>query len=383
MRISGPLAALLVAAGALRVAAQPPASPPQPPCDPADTHWVCGQQTPEDLVVLPGEKWVLSSAYTGSGGINLINVASRASSIVFPGPTVKIDPDKKTYPDCPGPPAAPFTTHGLYLSAGKGPAFQLMAVVHGSRESIDVFAVDSRPATPSLTWIGCVIAPEPIGLNAVRGLPDGGFVTTNWLPRGGGSDALQKMMAGEKNGELWEWHAASGWQKVPGSEAAGANGVELSADGKTIYMAAWGSQSFIRLTRGVTPPKRDEIPLGFRVDNIHFARDGTLLAAGQITDPPNRSSRVVKIEPTTLKVWDILLRPDDVAFAGNTTALDIGSDLWLGSYRGDRIAILSRVNFLVGECARLMAYVSEDGKYVKSAHDSERKTELDRVCGRR
>jgi len=174
----------------------------------------------------------------------------------------------------------------------------------------------------------------------VRGLADGGFITTNWLPRGGAPDALQKMMAGEKNGELWEWHTASGWQKVPGSEAAGANGIELSDDGKTIYMAAWGSQSFIRLTRGATPPKRDEIPLGFRVDNIHFARDGTLLAAGQITDPPSRSSRVVRVDPKTLAVRDVLTLPDNAAFAGNTTAIEVGDQLWLGSYRGNRIAIV-------------------------------------------
>ena len=151
---------------------------------------------------------------------------------------------------------------------------------------------------------------------------------------------MQKMMAGEKNGELWEWHTASGWQKVPGSEAAGANGIELSADGKTIYMAAWGSQSFIRLSRGATPPTRDEIPLGFRVDNIHFARDGTLLAAGQITDPNARSSRAVKIDPKTLAVTELLTRPDEPTFAGSTTIIEVGNDFWLGSYRGNRIAIV-------------------------------------------
>ena len=342
MRISKLLVAVLVAADALRVAAQAPARPQQPPCNPKDREWVCGQQTPEDLVALPGGKWVLSSAYMGTGGINLIRVADRSSSVVFPGPAVKIEPDKKTYAACAGPPTAAdkLTTHGLYVEAGDGPVLQFMAVGHGTRESIEVFKLDVRPATPSLTWVGCVIAPEPIGLNAVRGLPDGGFVTTNWLPRGGAPDALQKMMAGERNGELWEWHAASGWQKVPGSEAAGANGVELSADGKTFYMAAWGSQSFIRLTRGVTPPQRDEIPLGFRVDNIHFARDGSLLAAGQITDPGKGSSRVVKVDPKTLAVRDLLTRPDDARFAGNTTAIEVGKDLWLGSYRGDRIAIV-------------------------------------------
>ena len=334
------LAALLVATVASHVNAQADAPAP-PPCNPADTQWVCGQQTPEDLVALPGGAWVISSAYQGAGGMNLINVGTRRSVVVFPGPAVKQRPDKKAYPECPGPPdAAKFTTHGVYVEPGRGPLVRVMAVGHGARESIEVFQVDVRPATPSLTWVGCVIAPEPIGLNSVRGLADGGFITTNWLPRGAGQDAMQKMMAGEKNGELWEWHTKTGWQKVPGSEAAGANGIELSADGKTIYMAAWGSQSFIRLSRGAKQVKRDEIPLGFRVDNIHFARDGSLLAAGQITDPANRSSRVVKVVPATLVVKDVLTRPDDPTFGGNTTAIEIGKNLWLGSYRGDRIAIV-------------------------------------------
>lgn len=329
---------LLLAIGTFRVAAQAPAPP--PPCDPADRQWVCGQQTPEDVVALPGDRWVFSSVYRGTGGVNLIKVSDRTSTSVYPGPSVKERLDRNTYPDCPGPPRGEFTTHGLYIEAGNGPVLRLMAVGHGARESIEVFQVDTRPAVPSLSWIGCVIAPDPIGLNSVRGLADGGFITTNWLPRGGTEDAMQRMMAGEKNGELWEWHTTSGWQKVPGSEAAGANGVELSADGKTIYMAAWGSQSFVRLTRGLRPPKRDEIPLGFRVDNLHFAPDGSLLAAGQLTDANPPTSRVVKIDPKTLAVQDLLNRPGDAAFAGSTAAIRVGQNLWLGAYNGDRIAIV-------------------------------------------
>ncbi|MEO8464768.1 MAG: hypothetical protein ABI640_05460 [Gammaproteobacteria bacterium] len=340
MKATTSLAIALVASAAARVDAQPQ-EPAPPPCNSADAHWVCGQQTPEDLVALGGAAWVISSAYQGAGGINLIKVGDRKSVVVFPSAATKQQLDRKTYPECPGPPdATKFTTHGVFVESGRGPVVRAMAVGHGARESIEVFQVDMRPATPSFTWVGCVIAPMPIGLNAVRGVADGGFLTTNWLPRGGGQDALQNMMAGEKNGELWEWHTKSGWQKVPGSEAAGANGIELSADGKTIYMAAWGSQSFIRLSRGAKQVKRDEIPLGFRVDNIHFARDGSLLAAGQITDPKNRSSRVVKVDPKTLVVKDILTRPDDVTFGGNTTAIEIGNSLWLGSYRGDRVAIV-------------------------------------------
>jgi sugar lactone lactonase YvrE len=71
------------------------------------------------------------------------------------------------------------------------------------------------------------------------------------------------------------------WQKVPGSEASGANGIEISKDGRWYYVAAWGSQSFFRLSRGGATPVRNEIPLGFRVDNIHWGRNGKLLATGR------------------------------------------------------------------------------------------------------
>jgi sugar lactone lactonase YvrE len=146
------------------------------------------------------------------------------------------------------------------------------------------------------------------------------------------------MMAGEKNGELWEWHTASGWQKVPGSEAAGANGLEMSADGKTLYVAAWGSQSFFRLSRGKTPPTRDEIPLGFRVDNIRWARDGSILAAGQ---GAGQTTTVVKVDPKTLAVKKLIERPGGNGFGAGTVAVEVGESYWVGSFAGDRIAILS------------------------------------------
>jgi sugar lactone lactonase YvrE len=124
--------------------------------------------------------------------------------------------------------------------------------------------------------------------------------------------------------------------KVPGSEAAGANGVELSDDGRTLYVAAWGSQSFFRLSRGQTPPTRDEIPLGFRVDNIHWAADGTLYAVGQAT----QSWKAVKVNPDTLAVREVVSRPDTPGFGAGTAVVEVGKNLWVGSYRGNRIAII-------------------------------------------
>ena len=312
-------------------AAQAPTPPPAPPCKAADGY-ICGQQGPEDLIGM-GRDWAVASAYEGKGGVTLIRLKDRMSHTAYPSASAKEKWDSKTYPQCPGAPRGAFTTHGVYVPPGNGPVHKLFVVGHGARESIEVFDVDTRGAMPALTWIGCVIAPEPIGLNSVRSLPDGGFLTTNFLPRGKG---IETLMSGAVNGELWEWHTASGWQKVPGSEASGANGVELSDDGKTLYIAAWGSQSFIRLSRGAATPAREEIPLGFRIDNIHWAKDGTLLGAGQV----GQDWRVVKIDAKTLKVTTVYSQDDKPGFGGGTVALEVGDTLWVGSYRGDRIAVI-------------------------------------------
>jgi len=323
--------AVFAALAAPCFAAQP-GPPPAPPCN-ADAY-VCGQQGPEDLVSM-GSDWAVASAYTGTGGVTLIRLRDRMSITAYPSATARERLDAGTYPQCPGPPRGAFTTHGVYVVSGRGPVHKLFVVGHGARESIEIFEADTRGAMPVLAWIGCAIAPEPIGLNSVRGLPDGGFITTNFLPR---NQPIQSMMSGAKNGELWEWHASSGWQKVPGSEASGANGVELSDDGKTLYVAAWGSQSFFRLSRGAATPVRQEIDLGFRIDNIHWAKDGTLLGVGQV----GQDWSVVKIHPRTLKVEQVYAQKDMPGFGGGTVALEVGDALWVGSYRGDRIAVVPK-----------------------------------------
>lgn len=343
---------LMVLAVWVASSAHPAAQAPADCAGAAGVEYVCGLQAPEDLVVLPGGQWVVAGAYAGSGGVYLVNAANKTTVRAYPAADAADRLDSNTYASCPGPPdaatKAKFQTHGLYLLPGATSVHRLFVVLHGGRESVEVFEVDARQATPRLTWIGCAVAPEPIGLNSVRGLPDGGFIATNFLVRNGmGGPAMNAMMSGETNGELWEWHTASGWQKVPGSEAAGANGLEMSDDGRWLYVAAWGSQSFFRLSRlprapsrgGQETPVREEVPLGFRVDNIRWARDGSILAAGQGGAPNAQASIVVSIDPKTLAVREILRHPNAPAFGAGTVAVEVGNDLWVGSFRGDRLAI--------------------------------------------
>jgi hypothetical protein len=327
-------AAAVVGLALSSLSAQPPPGPPPPPCSEADGY-VCGQQGPEDLVAL-GDDWVVASALAGTGGINVIRVADRMSFLAYPADSATAQLDAETYPDCPGPPdTGEFTSHGLYIESGEGSMYTLFVVGHGARESIEVFEIDTRGTMPAFTWIGCAIAPGQIGLNSVRGLPGGGFITTNFNAR---DESMTAMMSGEINGELWEWHTATGWEIVPGSEASGANGVELSEDGETIYVAAWGSQKFFRLSRGIEPPVREEIDLDFRPDNIHWAHDGRLIAVGHV----GQDWRIVMIDPDTLAIEEVYRQDAIPAFGGGTAALEVGGEFWVGSYRGDRIAVVPR-----------------------------------------
>ena len=79
--------------------------------------------------------------------------------------------------------------------------------------------------------------------------------------------------------------------------------------------------------------------MGFRVDNIRWAPDGSIFATGQGGMAPMQTSNIVKIDPDTLKVQEILRQPNSPEFGAGTVAIQIGRELWVGSFRGDRIAI--------------------------------------------
>ena len=315
-------------------------------CDPlGNVQFICGVIGPEDLVVVPGSDWVIASGDAAGGAIVLINIRDKTTTALYPAAAAKQRLDSKTYDTCPGPidpeEKDRFRAHGLSIRPGKNSVHTLYVVHHGTRESIEVFEFDGRAKPPALTWIGCAVAPEPIGLNSVVGLPEGGFVSTNFQPRGA-ARGRANMQAGEKNGELWEWHTGTGWKIVPGSEASGANGIEISKDGKWFYMGGWGNQTFIRMSRGQTPLKRDEIPVGFRLDNLRWAPDGSLLAAGQEPGAGGAlnmaTSHVIKINPSTLKVQELVRYPFNEAFNFSTVAIQVGKEIWVGSVRGDRVA---------------------------------------------
>ena len=54
-------------------------------CDPlGNVQFVCGLVGPEDLVVVPGDQWVIASGDAAPGAITLINVKDKTTTALYP-----------------------------------------------------------------------------------------------------------------------------------------------------------------------------------------------------------------------------------------------------------------------------------------------------------
>ena len=318
------------------------------------TKFICGFASPEDLIHIPDTPWVMVAGMAEGGKhgqLYAIDSKTRAVKTIYPVANPKINFDKKTYGMCPGPlPADTFGAHGIDVRA-KGPGVStLYAVNHSGRESIEIFEVNSNGAQPSLTWVGCAVLPAKSSGNGVVGLPEGGFITTNFKDPAD-AKAFDKMSAMEITGNVLEWHPEKGWTVLPDSAMSGANGLALSKDAKTLYVAGWPGKNVTRYERsGSAWVKKESITTGILTDNLRWMSDGTLLAGGQDANMPavfqcrapacRVGSAAIKIDLKTGKASRLVQYGGSAGFEGGTTALEVGDEIWFGSYKGGRIARL-------------------------------------------
>lgn len=300
----------------------------------------CGPSRSEDLVAIPMTPWIVASAI--GGGVHLLDTRNKTSVQLYPSPTAKERLDKTRYPTCQAAPdaaeKASFTTLGLSIRLGARGVHVLYAIRYPTVSRVQVFELDARGAQPSVTWIGCVEAPaETILLNSIVPLPDGGFVATHFYERGpNAAAARERAVAGEMTGWLLRWHPLTGWSKVAGSDTSGPNGIEISPDGRWLYVSEWGRSTFYRIRLNGDASKRESIHLDFRPDNVHWAPDGMLLVGGA-TDT---DSRVVKIDPRTFTATEVVRLADDAKqFFHASVAAQVRHEIWLGSARAERLAV--------------------------------------------
>ncbi len=205
-----------------------------------DVSYVCGPKNPEDLVLVPGTQWIVSSGMAEGAGFYLVDSRSGDfSSLTF------MAQHDHTFASCATPPSAQaLNTHGLNIRAtGPGRA-RLNVVGHGAREAIEVFDVDASGARPTLTWRGCVPMPEGLAANSVASFADGSLVATVlFMP---GTTFADAIVARKPTGAVFEWSPGKpGFELVRGTELPANNGIEVSADGREIYVASSGLQTIV------------------------------------------------------------------------------------------------------------------------------------------
>ena len=188
--------------------------------------------------------------------------------------------------------------------------------------------------------------PETSWTNSVAILSDGGFLATQFMdPTGSG---MAGVIRREITGHVFEWHPLGEVTVMAGTELSGPNGIVISGDERWVYVAAFGTQEIVRFDRSSTPAGSERVAVGVSPDNIRWSTDGTLYTAGgNFTEDCNgpvcgTGWSVYEIVPYNMRASRLAGAGPQAALQGVSSAVSIGNEIWVGTYGGDRIAILPK-----------------------------------------
>jgi hypothetical protein len=324
-------------------------------CTPGDRlDYVCAVERPEDVVAIPGTSWLISSGFAKGAGLKLIDTRTHRAIPWFTGAPDQIDPDRTTYPLCPGPmDPALFNARGLSLRGTGAGRYSLHVVNHGGRESIEIFDVVLAGETPQLVWRGCRVMPAGQVGNAVATFADGTLLVTV-LTRPG--TTIADFVLGKTTGAVWQWRLGDDrFVEIKGTELPGNNGLETDPDERHFYVVAFGWHAVVVFDRRKRKPVRTIVMPDFMPDNVHWT-DGKLVAAGMRLDEPgcgglrrvvsgeadkmlcHRGYVVAAIDSVRGTVSTLAYGEPEAAFNGVSAAAITGDTVWLGSYQADRLA---------------------------------------------
>jgi hypothetical protein len=275
------LSVLLPTAGAATAAARSGAAD---RCAPSGgLNFICGLTASEDLVRVPGSKWLIASGMNVGAPAHLYRVDSqrKRAEAAFPADSSALLHPFHSTMGCSGPPDLQrMSLDGLALRPGADGRHTLYAANHGDRMAIELFAIDARGARPRVRWIDCATLPANTLPNAVAILPRGGFLVISFYDPTD-PQSWSRMAHGQMTGHILEWQPGTGFAPLPDSATSGGNGLETSADGRLVYASSWSARKLVVLS--LRKDTRREIPLDFMPDNIHRLADGSLLVGGQRT----------------------------------------------------------------------------------------------------
>ena len=317
---------------------------------------LCGWQKPEDMEVLGDRQTLIVSEMEAHGSgkpgaLALFDTGSGEKRRIDLGLAVKTPSEPWGSAECSAPDIHHFAPHGISLSERPDGRQQLLVINHGDRESIEFFEIEGRGLQSQLRWQGCVIPPEGSNLNDVVALPEGGFMASHMYPRGDtpvGELGWQEItaLAGFNPGRIIHWDGQD-FSELPNFKGDYPNGIQLSADGKSLFINLWAGsrvQKLDRFTGELLGEAEVKSP-----DNSEWDASGKLLIAshdlslwdfviclGAEQGACPAKFRIVRLDPETMQT-EVVLTQQGAPMGAGTVAQQVGDRLYIGSFIGDRM----------------------------------------------
>ena len=344
------LTSLAIGGSTSRTAAQ------SAPCTPSGgLTFICGVQNPEDLVLVPGTRWLVASGMTAGSGLHLVDTRAKSVRNLYATDTQTVRADKTRFAACPGPlDPKLMVLHGLSIRPAQPGRYTVYATNHGGRESIEAFELDTRGAAPSVAWVGCVPMPNEMAANSVAAFKDGTLVATVLIMPG---KTFVDAFAGRNTGAVFMWTPGSAaFKMLPGTELPANNGIETSLDDREFFVVSTTLKRVVVFARdNPGTPLRVAQLAEFGPDNVRYTSDNRLITAGMIDNEPAcggpakteedircaRGYIVATIDPKTMAVKELARGQRTTSYTGTAMAIPVGDELWLGSFYADRLAYQS------------------------------------------
>jgi hypothetical protein len=315
---------------------------------------ICGFLAPEDLEVVPGGRALIVGGFSldnENGDIRALNLQDGSIQKIYPPDPAALRPEQVEPwgdPNCPGPPEG-FAAHGIHLSARAGGGYTLLVVNHTGREAVEWLEITETEGKFAAAWRGCVVVDEELWINDVAMLPDGGLVASHMMPREIAGTLFDRPQNDKvETGYVVEWQKDGGWKKVPGTEGALPNGIQVSADGSVIYSNHYQSEQTVAVHR-TTGERLWATAVKGAPDNMSITPDGKLLIAthlmslreirGCMTEPGDFCGlpfALHSIDPASGEATQ-LFESSGPPFGGTTVAVQSGEHIYMGAFDGSRI----------------------------------------------
>ena len=310
---------------------------------------ICGLDKPEDIVAAPNGRDIIFGQFGENGSLAVLDTHNNSVHTLFPGSDSRLAEDEFWGEHSCRKPSSSLQAHGIDLSQRSDGRWQLLAVNHGGRESVEFFELEfGNEGRPRAIWRGCVVMPEQGNINDVAALPDGGFLVTHMADKDSQMWQLFLSFFGVDSGYVYRWDREAGFSPVAGTEGQMPNGILLSPNGEHFFLNIYFGNELRKydLASGeLLGSVEIEKP-----DNLSWNDRGKLLVASQHAStlellssleqegsaPSLLPFSIYEVDPDTLEKR-LLLRREGEPMGAGTVAVEVGGNLYIGSYAGDRM----------------------------------------------